>query len=419
MARYSLFNLARHATSGHRHWPRALSDAPLRDAYDAVIVGAGGHGLATAWHLARDHGMTNIAVVDKGWLGGGNVARNTTIVRSNYFHPARRAITEHALKLWENLSRTLNFNVMFSPRGVVNLAHSTGQMDALARRGNAMAVQGVNAELLDLAQLHKLVPALDINPEARFPIHGGMIQRRAGIARHDAVAWGYARAAAQQGVHIIQNCEVTGIRRSDGRITGVETTRGPIRTPKVALAASGGSSALAEMVDMTLPLENHLLQACVTEPVKPVLNTVVTHGALNFYISQTDKGELVMGNDLDGYNSQSTFGDLPPIEHMAQACVSLFPSFGELRLMRGWGGVVDMSIDGSPILSKTDIAGLYVNAGWCYGGFKATPGIGDVLARMIATDETPELAAPFSLSRFNTGRIIAEEGNGPYPWLYH
>lgn len=418
-ARYSLANLLRHGLTHNRHWPRALPEVTPRQEYDVVIVGAGGHGLATAWHLARDHGMTNIAVIDKGWLGGGNVARNTTIVRSNYLHPARRAITEHALQMWEGLSRELNFNVMFSQRGVINLAHSTGQMDALARRGNAMAIDGVDADLLDLKQVQRLIPALNTASDTRFPVHGGMIQRRAGIARHDAVAWGYARAAAQMGVHIIQHCDVAGIQRSNGRVTVVDTTRGAIRTPRVALAAAGGTAALAESVGLTLPLENHLLQACVTEPVKPVLDTVVTHGALNFYISQTDKGELVMGGDLDGYNSCSTFGDLPSIEDIVRACVSLFPSFGELRLMRSWGGVVDMSMDGSPILSKTDVDGLYLNAGWCYGGFKATPAVGDVFARMIATDDTPQLAAPFALDRFYSGRIVAEEGHGPYPWMYH
>ncbi|GGX87499.1 sarcosine oxidase subunit beta [Litchfieldella qijiaojingensis] len=419
MTRYSVFSLVRHALRGHRHWPQALPDVSPSERYDVVIVGAGGHGLAAAYYLARKHGITNVAVIDKGWLGGGNVARNTTIVRSNYFHPARRAFTEHALKLWEGLSQELNYNVMFSQRGIINLAHSSGQIDELARRGNAMSVSGVVTELLSVEQIRERVPLLDTSPDARFPIKGGMIQHRAGTARHDAVAWGYARAAAKLGVHIIQNCEVTGIARSNGKVVGVETSRGKIGAARVALAAAGGSSRLAEMVGLRLPLENHLLQACVTEPVKPVLDSVVTHGVHNFYISQTDKGELVLGGDLDGYNNSTSVGDLPPLEAMVRTCLTLFPSLGQLRLMRSWGGVVDMSMDGSPILSKTSVDGLYINAGWCYGGFKATPAAGDVLAELIATDRTPELAKPFTLDRFASGRVVAEEGHGPRPWMYH
>lgn len=420
MTRYSALALLRHAVTGNRRWPRALPGVSPRSHYDAIIVGAGGHGLATAYHLARDHGLTDIAVLDKGWLGGGNIARNTTIVRSNYFHPARRRLTDHALKLWEGLSAELNFNTMFSQRGVLNLAHSSGQLDDLARRGNAMAVDGVDAELLDPAQLRRRAPLLETGRDSRYPIRGGLFQHRAGTARHDAIAWGYARGAAARGVHVIDHCEVTGIARgADGAVAGVETTRGHIGTSKLALAAAAGSSRLAGMAGMRLPLENHLLQAAVTEPVKPVLDTVVTHGALNFYISQTDKGELVLGGDIDGYNSGSTFGDPPSIEAMARGCVALFPAFAQLRLMRSWGGVVDMSMDGSPILSRTDTPGLYVNAGWCYGGFKATPAVGDVFARMIATDSTPELAAPFGIDRFERGYLVAEEGHGPRPWMYH
>ncbi len=418
MNRYSALALLRHGLF-RRRWPEALPDREPERGYDAVIVGAGGHGLATAWYLARNHGMTRVAVIDKGWLGGGNVARNTTIVRSNYFHPARRALTDRALHLWEGLSRELNFNVMFSQRGVINLAHSSAQMDDLARRGNAMAVDGVDAELLDRDQLRHRVPLLDTGTDTRFPVVGGMLQRRAGTARHDAVAWGYARAAAALGVHVVQNCEVTGIETRTGEVVGVRTSRGRIGTRRLALAAAAGTGGLAAMAGLRLPLENHLLQADVTEPVKPVLDTVVTHGQVNFYISQTDKGELVLGGDLDGYNTASTRGDPFPVEAMARACQSLFPAFGRLALMRTWGGVVDMSMDGSPILSKTGIGGLYINAGWCYGGFKATPAVGESLAHMIATDRVPSLAAPFALERFASGHLVAEEGHGPRPWLYH
>lgn len=417
--RYSALTLLYHAFRGHRRWPRALPDVAPKHDYDVVIVGGGGHGLATAYHLARDYAPQRIAVVEKGWLGGGNVARNTTIVRSNYFHPARRALTERALTLWPRLSHELNFNVMFSPRGVLNLAHSTAQLDDLARRGNAMAVAGVDAELLDAAAVQTLLPSLDTTTVTRFPVTGGLLQRRAGTARHDALAWGYARAAAERGVDVIQHCPVQTVLRDGGRVTGIETARGPIRAAKVALATCGGTSDLAASVDLRLPLENHLLQAAVTEPVKPVLNSVVTHGTLNFYVSQSDKGELVLGGDIDGYNTYARRGDLPTIEAMARCCVSLFPAFGQLRLMRTWGGVVDMSMDGSPILSRTGLDGLYVNAGWCYGGFKATPAVGETFARMIAADETPALAGPFSLERFHTGRVVAEEGHGPRPWRYH
>lgn len=419
MSRYSLATLARHAWRSNAHWPEALPERPLKPSYDAVIVGAGGHGLAAAWYLASQHGMTNIAVVDKGWLGGGNVARNTTIVRSNYFHPARRAMTNRALELWRGLSQELNYNVMFSPRGIINLAHSSSQMDDLARRGNAMMVDGVGAELLSVEDIRRRVPILDTDPQARHPIVGGMVQHEAGTARHDAVAWGYARAAMALGVDIFQNCEVTGIETRDGRIESVNTRLGRIATPRLALCAAGGTSHLARMVGLTMPLENHLLQACVTEPVKPVLDCILTHGVHNFYISQTDKGELVLGGDIDGYNNATSVGDPRTFEEIARVCLSLFPGFEQLRVMRTWGGVVDMSMDGSPILSQTPIDGLYVNAGWCYGGFKATPAAGEVLAEMIATDTTPSLAAEFGLDRFTTGAVVSEEGHGPRPWMYH
>lgn len=415
---YSAAALARHAVTGRR-WPRALPDDEPRDGYDAVIIGAGGHGLAAAYYLARDHGATDVAVIDRSWLGGGNVTRNTAIVRSNYFLAARGDIAEWSLTLWEGLSDELNFNIMFSQGGVLNLAHSTAQLDDLARRANAMAVRGVDAELLTVNEVAALVPPLDISSDARFPIHGGLLQPRAGTIRHDAVPWGYARAAASLGVDIIQNCEVTGFVRDGDRVRGVETSRGRILADGVAAAVSAGSSRIAQAAGFRLPLENHLLQAAVTEPLAPVLDLVVTHGVLNFYVSQTDKGELLLGGNIDGYNTYSSRGVLPPIEEAARALLSLFPSFSRVRLLRTWGGVVDMSMDGAPILSRTPLDGFYINTGWCYGGFKTTPAVGKLLATMIATGTTPPMAAPFSLERFATGRIVPEEGHGPRPWMYH
>lgn len=418
-ARYSAFALARHAVSRHRRWPRALPDDDPRGAYDAVVVGAGGHGLAAAYHLARDHDAGRVAVVDRGYLGGGNVTRNTAIVRSNYFGPSRRAITQLALGEWERLSAELNFNVMFSRHGILNLAHSASQLDDFARRANAMAVDGVESQLLTVDEIAKRVRRLDLSRDARFPIHGGLLQPRAGTIRHDAVAWGYARAAAALGVDVIQHCDVQAIRTVGGRVVGLDTSRGAIATDRLALAASAGTSRLAAMVGLRLPLENHLLQAAVTEPLAPTLDLIVTHGLLNFYVSQTDKGELLMGGNIDGFNSCSSRGMLPPMEEAARACLSLFPSLGRVRLLRAWGGVVDMSMDGSPIVSTTPVEGLCISAGWCYGGFKATPAVGIVLAEMLATGRTPAPAAPFSLDRFRTGRIVPEEGHGPEPWRYH
>jgi methylglutamate dehydrogenase subunit A len=416
---YSALSLLRHAASGHHRWPRAIADDPPRASYDAVVIGAGVHGLATAYYLARDHGMRDIAVVDKGWLGGGNVTRNTAIVRSNYFLPARGDIAELSLQLWEGLSEELNFNVMFSQGGVLNLAHSTAQLDDFLRRANAMAVRGVEARLLDVDEVAALVPRLDVSPDTRYPIRGGLLQPRGGTIRHDAVPWGYARAAAALGVDVVQHCEVTGIVQEGGRVTGLETTRGHIRTGRVAAAVSAGSTRLAQAAGLTLPIESHLLQAAVTEPLAPVLDLVVTHGLLNFYVSQTDKGELLLGGNIDGYNTTSSRGILPPIEEVARAFVSLFPSLARVRLLRTWGGVVDMSMDGAAILSRTPVEGFYLNTGWCYGGFKTTPAIGKLLAEMIATDTTPAMAAPFALDRFASGRIVPEEGHGPRPWMYH
>jgi methylglutamate dehydrogenase subunit A len=412
--RYSILSLAREALRGHRGWPRAWREPEPKPAYDAIIVGGGGHGLATAYYLAAEHGISDVAVLEKGWLGGGNVGRNTTIIRSNYLLPANVRFYEHSLKLWEGLERALNFNVMVSQRGVLNLFHSDPQRDAAARRGNQMRLSGVDADLLDRDQVRRLVPLLDFET-ARFPIRGGLLQRRGGTARHDAVAWGYARAADRQGVDIIQNCEVTGILRDGERVTGVRTSRGEIRAPKVGLAVAGHTSQVARMAGIELPIESHLLQAFVTEGIKPLLDTVVTFGAGHFYISQSDKGGLVFGGDLDGYNSYAQRGNLPMLEHVMAGGMAMMPCLGRLRVVRQWAGVMDMTMDGSPIIAKTGIKGLYLNGGWCYGGFKATPASGFCFAHTIAKDEPHPLNAAFTSERFREGRLLDEKGVGPNP----
>ena len=418
MSHYSLASLVRHGLTGHRGWKPAWRHPEPQASYDAVIVGGGGHGLASAYYLAKNHGLTNIAVLEKGWLGGGNTGRNTTIVRSNYLLDANAKFYEHGMKLWEGLSRDLNFNVMFSQRGVLNLAHSKGQLETFRRRGNAMRLNGVDAELLNREQAAEFVPGMDVSRNVRFPVEGGLLQRRGGTARHDAVAWGYARGADGRGVDIIQNCEVTGIRRDGDGVTGVETSRGFIATKKIGLAVAGHSTQLAAMAGVRLPIESHVLQAVVSEPVKPVLNTVVTFGAAHLYVSQSDKGELVMGGDIDGYNSFAQRGNLPVIEHFTACLLALFPQFSRLRILRNWGGIMDMTMDGSPIIGTTPVPGLFLNGGWCYGGFKATPASGWVFAHTIATGQPHDLNADLSLERFHTGRLLDEKGAGPYPWLH-
>jgi len=416
--KYSIFSLARNALSYHENWPLAWRSPPPKNHYDAVIIGGGGHGLATAYYLAHEHGMRNIAVVEKGWLGGGNTGRNTTIVRSNYHLDANAHFYEYSLKLWERLSQQLNFNVMYSARGVLNLDHSPADVDAAMRRGNAMRLNGIDAKFLSRDEIAKWIPNLDCSESARFPIMGGLLQPRGGTVRHDAVAWGYARAASALGVDIVQQCEVTGIRIDGGAVAGVETTRGYIATPKIGIAVAGHSSHVAAMAGIKLPIESHVLQAMVSEPVKPVLDTVVTSGAVHFYVSQSDKGELVMGGDLDFYNSYAQRGNLPIVEHVVGACLALFPSFGRLKLLRTWGGIMDMTMDGSPIIGKLPVSGLYMTGGWCYGGFKATPASGWLHAYTIAQDRPHDLNAAFTLERFAGGNMLDEKGAGPYAWAH-
>jgi sarcosine oxidase subunit beta len=410
MARYSIFALARNALRRHRDWPLAWRSPEPKAAYDAIIVGGGGHGLATAYYVAKRHGITNVAVLEKGWIGGGNTGRNTTIVRSNYLHDESAGIYDHALKLWEGLSQELNFNVMFSARGVINLAHDEHEARELRRRVFANQLAGVDAEWLTPLQLKEFCPILNVDPGMRYPVLGGALQRRAGTARHDAVAWGYARGADGRGVDIIQNCEVTGFDIRDGQVRGVRTTRGEIAAPKVGVVAAGHSSVLAEMAGLRLPIQSHPLQALVSEPVKPVMPTVVMSNAVHAYMSQSDKGELVIGAGIDPYNSYAQRGSLPVIEETIQAVVELFPITSRLKMMRQWAGIVDVCPDASPIIGLTPVEGLYFNCGWGTGGFKATPGSGHVFAHTIARDEPHAINAPFTLDRFHSGTLVAEHG---------
>ena len=415
--RYSLSTLLANALGGNRAWPRAWRDAEPKPRYDVVIVGGGGHGLATAYFLAERFGVRNVAVLEKGWIGSGNAGRNTTIIRSNYLLPGNIPLYELSMLLWESMERDLDYNTMVSQRGVLNLFHSDAQRDAFARRGNAMRLHGVDAELLDRDAVAAMVPILDMD-NARFPIKGALLQRRGGTARHDAVVWGYARAADRRGVDIIQGCEVTGLRRESGRITGVETTRGAIMAGKVGLAVAGSSGRVAAMAGLTLPIESHVLQAFVSEGVKPLVHQVITFGAGHFYVSQSDKGGLVFGGDIDGYNSYAQRGNLPIVEAVMQEAVALLPSVSRLRVLRHWGGVMDMSMDGSPIIDRSGIDGLYINCGWCYGGFKATPGSGLTFAHLIATDTPHPAASALRLDRFRRGRLIDEKGAGAQPNLH-
>jgi len=418
MMRYSIFSLAANALNGHRRWQATWRDATPASEYDVVIVGGGGHGLATAYYLASVHGINRVAVLEKNWIGGGNAGRNTTIIRSNYGLGGNLPFYEWSMKLWEGLEQALNYNAMVSQRGVLNLCHSDAQRDAYARRGNAMRLHGVDAELLDEQGVRRIAPFLNFD-QARFPIKGGLLQRRGGTARHDAVVWGYARGASDRGVDIIQNCEVTGFTRAaDGRITGVETTRGHIGAGKIGIAVAGNSSRVAAMAGLRLPIESHVLQAFVSEAIKPVIPGVITFGAGHFYISQSDKGGLVFGGDIDGYNSYAQRGNLPVVEDVCEGGMALMPMIGRARLLRSWGGIMDMTMDGSPIIDVAPVPGLYLNAGWCYGGFKATPASGWCFAHLIATGQPHETAAAYRLDRFAAGRLIDEKGQGAQPNLH-
>lgn len=394
--------------SYHEGWQKQWRSPEPKREYDVIVVGAGGHGLATAYYLAKEHGVRNIAVVERGYLGGGNTARNTTIVRSNYLWDESTALYEKAMKLWEGLSQEINYNVMFSQRGVMNLGHSLQDMRDIERRVNANRLNGVDGEVVSPAQIKEMIPFINLN--TRYPVLGASLQRRAGVARHDAVAWGYARAADALGVDIIQNCEVTGIRRDNGAVVGLDTAKGFIKAKKVALVAAGHSSVIASMADIRLPIESRPLQALVSEPLKPIFPNVVMSNAIHAYISQSDKGDLVIGAGVDQYNGYGQRGSYHTIEHTLQAIVEMFPIFSRVRMNRQWGGIVDVTPDACPIIGLTPVKGLYINCGWGTGGFKATPGSGWVMAHTVAQDRPHTLNEAFSLDRFHSGHLIDEHG---------
>ena len=409
MSNFSIFSLARNALSYHEDWQKQWRSPAPKSHYDAIIVGGGGHGLATAYYLAKVHGMRNIAVVERGWLGGGNTARNTTIVRSNYLWDESTHLYEKSMQLWEGLSQDLNYNTMFSQRGVMNVGHSFQEMRDIERRVNANRLNGVDGRVLTPAQIQKIVPIMN-NTSLRYPVMGASFQPRGGVARHDAIAWGFARAADRLGVDIIQNCEVVGVQREGGQVTGIETTRGTITSNKIGVVAAGHTSVIADMAGIRLPLESHPLQALVSEPMKPIIHTVVMSNAIHAYVSQSDKGDLVIGAGIDSYVGYGQRGSFPVIEHTLQAICEMFPIFRRVRMNRQWGGIVDVAPDACPIISKTHIKGLYFNCGWGTGGFKATPGSGWVMAHTIAQDNPHPLNAAFTLNRFNTGHLIDEHG---------
>jgi sarcosine oxidase subunit beta len=417
MTRFSAFKIFKEGLTGNKGWTPHWRDAAPKPDYDVVIIGGGGHGLSTAWHLAREFGITNVAVVEKGWIGSGNVGRNTTVIRANYLLPDNQRFYALSLDKWARLETEINYNAMVSQRGILNLYHSDGQRDAYIRRGNTIRLSGADAEHLSADQLRRRYPFFDWD-NARFPIKGGLYQRTGGTVRHDAVVWGYARAASDRGVDIVQNCEVTGFAIRDGAVTGVETTRGPITARKVAVCVAGSSSEVMRKAGITLPIESHVLQAFVTEGLKPVIDDVIGFGAGHFYISQSDKGGLVFGGDLDGYNSYAQRGNLPTVEDVCMGGMALMPMIGKARILRMWGGIMDMTMDGSPIIDAMPVGGLYLSGGWCYGGFKAIPAGGLCLAHLIAKDEPHPAASGFRLDRFARSRVIDEAGTGASPNLH-
>ncbi|UPY36397.1 sarcosine oxidase subunit beta family protein [Sediminicoccus sp. KRV36] len=416
MASYSGLRILTEGLTGNRGWKPAWRKPEPKPAYDAIVVGGGGHGLATAFYLASIHGITNVAVLERGPIGLGNTGRNTTIVRSNYLLPENHHFYEHSLKLWEGLEQSLGYNVMMSQRGVLNLYHSDAQRNAYTRRGNAMRLAGIDAELIGREEVAAMCPLIDLD-NARFPVLGGLLQRRGGTARHDAVAWGFAHAADARGVDIIEHCEVTSMIIEGGAIQGVRTTRGEIRAPKVGLAVAGNTSVLCAMAGLTVPVESHLMQAFVSEGLKPLIDQVITFGAAHFYISQSDKGGLVFGGGLDGYNSYGQRGTLPEAEHIFAAGASLMPALKRVRALRSWAGVMDMTPDASPYICLTPIQGLTMTGGWNYGGFKATPGSGWCHAWTMAKQEPHRLNAAYTLTRFKEGRMLDEKGAGPFFWM--
>ena len=415
--RYSALRILKEGLTGNRGWQPVWREPEPRPEYDIVIIGGGGHGLSTAYYLAKEFGKRNVAVLERGWLGSGNIGRNTTIIRSNYLLEGNQPFYELSLKLWEGLEQDFNYNAMVSQRGILNLCHSDPQRDAFVRRGNAMRLSGADSVILGPDEVRRMCPYLD-HQGARFPITGALWQPRGGTVRHDAVAWGYARGADRHGVDIIQNCEVTGFDIKDGHCLGVETVKGPIKAKKIAMCAAGSSSRVAALAGMRLPIESHVLQAFVSEGLKPVLPGVITFGAGHFYVSQSDKGGLVFGGDIDGYNTYAQRGNLPVVEDVCEGGMAILPMIGRARLLRIWGGVMDMSMDGSPFIDKTHVEGLYLNAGWCYGGFKATPASGYCYAHLLATDRPHETARFFRLDRFRRGAMIDEKGVGAQPNLH-
>ena len=407
--KYSIFSIAKNALSGHKDWPKMWRSPEPREFYDVIIIGGGGHGLGTAYYLSKEHGLKNIAVIEKGWLGGGNTGRNTTIIRSNYLWDDSAHLYEHSLKLWENLSSELNYNVMFSQRGVMNLAHNEHDIKEIKRRVSANNLNGIDSFWLSKEEIQKKVPIMNTD-NLRYPVLGASYQPRGGVARHDAIAWGFAMRADEMGVDIIQNCEAHQIRTKNGTIEGVETSKGFLRANKVGVVASGHTGVLAESAGIRLPLQSKPLQALVSEPIKPIIDTVVMSSAVHAYVSQSDKGELVIGAGTDSYNSFTQRGGFNIVEDTIRAMVELYPVFGKMKMLRQWGGIVDICPDASPIISKCDIEGLFFNCGWGTGGFKATPGSANVFAHTIAKNEPHQINSAFNLDRFASGRLVDEHG---------